>query len=165
MFKLIPLTFQTGRNHDTNPNSFTFPWKSIRYMLRPRSELGTCLKRIWEKKEKSCLFSSNALWTQSSRCKITRPREQNCGRLASSTKVSDISSMGATTRERGVLCHRQLAIIYFAVSRMKTSAPHTIDDVHRIGIADSTSYLIESIIAFERCSGKHAIGHAIGDKL
>lgn len=58
----------------------------------------------------------------------SRAKLRSIGRLASSMKVSDISSMVRTTRERGVSCHRQLAIIYFAVSRMKTSGAHTIDD-------------------------------------
>lgn len=162
MFKLIPLTFQTGRNHESKLVHLSLKEYSlhVKTTIRIRNMLETYLG---EKRKVMPIFLERVM--DASRCKITRPREQNCGRLASSTKVSDISSMGATTRERGVLCHRQLAIIYFAVSRMKTSAPHTIDDVHRIGIADSTSYLIESIIAFERCSGKHAIGHAIGDKL
>lgn len=100
----------------------------------------------------------------------SRAKLCSIGRLASSMKVSDISSMVPTTRERGVFVPSTTGDHLFrSIQDENVGCTHDRQRRRRRRWCSpgwhrrSTSYLIENIIEWR--VGKHAIGHAIGDKL
>lgn len=100
----------------------------------------------------------------------SRAKLCSIGRLASSMKVSDISSMVPTTRERGVFVPSTTGDHLFrSIQDENVGCTHDRQRRRRRRRCSpgwhrrSTSYLIENIIEWR--VGKHAIGHAIGDKL
>ena len=100
----------------------------------------------------------------------SRAKLCSIGRLASSMKVSDISSMVPTTREHGVFVPSTTGDHLFrSIQDENVGCTHDRQRRRRRRWCSpgwhrrSTSYLIENIIEWR--VGKHAIGHAIGDKL